>query len=165
MRFYHFASRIKDSCLRISEACIWNKNLRFSLVVNSRSSNLKCDEWSALLNLRKRKDFTIKAARKGGAVVVWRIDQQEPFRQLSDSSFYRKVEKDFTSSNQKIVKLTVHDHTSKQKLPATAQNVIITTPRTSVIYFKHKFNKPNNPGRPIISAFCCPTELILRYLD
>ena len=78
---------------------------------NSRSFNLKPDEWSALLNLRKRKDITIKAADKGGAVVVWRTDLylQEAFRQLSDKSFYRKVEKDLTPSNQKIVKETVHD--------------------------------------------------------
>ena len=73
---------------------------------NSRSFNLKPDEWSALLNLRKRKDITIKAADKGGAVVVWRTDlyQQEAFRQLSNNSFYCKVEKDLTPSNQKIVK-------------------------------------------------------------
>ena len=127
---------------------------------NSRSFNLKPDEWSALLNLRKRKD-------KGGAVVVWRTDlyQQEVFRQLSDNSFYCKVEKDLTSSSQKIVKETVHDLISKQKLPATAQNLIITTPRTSVIYFKPNIHKPNNPGRPIVSAYSCPTELISQYLD
>ena len=122
---------------------------------NSRSSNLKPDEWSALLNLRKRKDITIKAADKGGALVVWRTDlyQQEAFRHLSDNSFYCKVEKDLTPSNQKIVKETVHDLISKQELPATPQNLIITTPRTSVIYFKPKIHKPNNPGRPIVSAY------------
>ena len=26
-------------------------------------------------------------------------------------------------------------------------------------------HKPNNPGRPIVSACSCPTELISRYLD
>ena len=92
--------------------------------------------------LRKRKDITIKAADKGGAVVVWRTDlcQQEAFRQLSDNSFYCKVEKYLTPSNHKIVKETVHDLISKQELPATAQNLIITTPRTSVIYFKPKIH-------------------------
>ena len=49
--------------------------------------------------------------------------------------------------------------------PATAQNIIITTPRTSVIYFKPKIHKPNNPGRPIVSSYSCPTELISQYLD
>ena len=53
----------------------------------------------------------------------------------------------------------------KQELPVTAQNLIITTPRTSCIYFKPKIHKPNNPGRPIVSACSCPTELISSYLD
>ena len=45
------------------------------------------------------------------------------------------------------------------------QNLIITTPRTSCIYFLPKIHKPNNPGRPIVSACSCPTELISSYLD
>ena len=33
------------------------------------------------------------------------------------------------------------------------------------IYFKPKIHKPNNPGRPIVSACSRPTELISSYLD
>ena len=144
----------------------WHDVSKFKFNRNSRSSNLKPDEWSALLNLRKHKDITIKTTDKCGAVVVWRTDlyQQEAFRQLSDNSFYCKVEKDLTPSNQKIVKETVHDLIFKQELPATAQNLIINTPRTSVINFKPKIHKPDNPGRPIVSAYSCPTELISQYL-
>ena len=47
----------------------------------------------------------------------------------------------------------------------TTKNLIVTTPRTSCIYFKPKIHKPNNPGRPIVSACSCPTELISSYLD
>ena len=50
-------------------------------------------------------------------------------------------------------------------MPTTATNLIITTPRTSCIYFLPKIHKPNNPGRPIVSACSCPTELISSYLD
>ena len=55
-------------------------------------------KWSALKSLKKRKDIVIKAADKGGAVVVWRADlyQKEALRQLSDTSFYAKVDKDLT---------------------------------------------------------------------
>ena len=55
-----------------------------------------------LKGLSKRKHVVIKAADKGGAVVVWRTDlyRQEAFRQLSDTSFYAKVDKDLTSANQ-----------------------------------------------------------------
>ena len=48
----------------------WHDISKLKFNHNSRSFNLKPDEWSALLNLRKRKDITIKAANKGGAVVV-----------------------------------------------------------------------------------------------
>ena len=33
------------------------------------------------------------------------------------------------------------------------------------MYFLPKIHKPNNPGRPIVSACGCPTELISSYLD
>ena len=75
------------------------------------------------------------------------------------------MDKDLTLTNQKLVKKTIQDLISKQELPATAQYLIITTPRTSRIYFKPKIHKPNNPGRPIVSACSCPTELISSYLD
>ena len=53
----------------------------------------------------------------------------------------------------------------KRSYSATATNLIITTPRTSCIYFLPKIHKPNNLGRPIVSACSCPTELISSYLD
>ena len=86
-------------------------------------------------------------------------------RQLSDTSFDVKVDKDLTLINRNIVQNTINDLTAKQELPATAKNLIITTPRTSCIYFLPKIHKPNNPGRPIVSACSCPTELISSYLD
>ena len=49
-------------------------------------------------------------------------------------------------------------------MSATATNLIISTPRTSCIYFIPKIYKPNNPDRPIVSVCSCPTELI-SYLD
>ena len=99
---------------------------------NTKFSNLSSEERAALQNLRKRKDIVVKAADKGGALVVWRADlyQKEALRQLSDTSFYAKVDKDLTSTNQQIVKSTINDLIVKQELPATATNLIITTPKT-----------------------------------
>mgnify|MGYP000713031935 CR=1 FL=1 len=55
-----------------------------------------------------------------------------------DPTFYtkRKVNKNLTSANQKIVKDTIQELIRKQQLPVTARNFIITTPRASCIYFK-----------------------------
>ena len=72
---------------------------------------------------------------------------------------------DLTSNNQKVVKDTIQNLIVKQELPAIATNLIITTPRTSCIYFLPKIHKPNNPSRPIVSACSCLTELISSYLD
>ena len=91
--------------------------------------------------------------------------QKEDLQQLSDTSFYAKVDKDLTSTNQEIVKSAINDLIVKQELPATATYLIITTPRTSCIYFLPKIDKPNNPSRPIVSLCSCPTELISSYLD
>ena len=130
-------------------------------------SNLSKDEWSALRRLRNRSDIVIKPADKGGAVVVWRTDlyKQEGLRQLSDTNFYCQVGKDLTPDNQKLVKETVNSFISDGSLPSTAKNLVLTTPRTSHVYFLPKIHKPNNPGRPIVSACSCPTELISSYLD
>ena len=88
-----------------------------------------------------------------------------PVSGLSDTSFYAKIPKDLTSKNQKLVKDTIQNLIVNQELPDTATNLIINTPRTSCIYFLPKIHKPNNPGRPIVSACSCPTELISSYLD
>ena len=85
--------------------------------------------------------------------------------EFSDTSFYAKIPKDLTSKNQKLVKDTIQNLIVNQELPDTTTNLIINTPRTSCIYFLPKIPKPNNPGRPIVSAYSCPTELISSYLD
>ena len=88
---------------------------------NTKISNLSTEEWAALKSLSKRKDVVIKAADKGGAVVVWRTDlYRQGLRQLSDTFFYAKVDKDLTSANQKTVKKTIQDLIDKQELPVTA---------------------------------------------
>ena len=148
-----------DKCRNDVNKINFDKTLRFS--------NLPNEEWSALHSLRSRSDIVIKPADKGGALVVWRADlyKEEALRQLSDVNFYQEIDCDQTSANQKKVKDTVKNLISSGDLPPTAQNLIVTTPRTSKIYFLPKIHKPNNPGRPIVSACSCPTELISSYLD
>ena len=51
------------------------------------------------------------------------------------------------------------------KLPPTAKHLVVTTLRTTRFYMLPKIHKPNNPGRPIVPACCCPTENISAYLD
>ena len=62
---------------------------------DTKFSKLSSEERAALENLSKRKEIIVKAADKGGALVVWRVDlyQEEAIRQLSDTSCYVKVDK------------------------------------------------------------------------
>ena len=55
---------------------------------------------------KKRKDIVIKAVNTGCAVFVrlTNLHQKEALRQLSDTSFHAKVDKDLTFINQNIVK-------------------------------------------------------------
>ena len=57
----------------------------------------------------------------------------------------KSIIKDLTSTNQRILKSTINDLIVKQELPATATNLIITTPRTSYIYFLPKIRKEEQP--------------------
>ena len=100
-------------------------------------------------------------------MVVWKRDLyiQEANRQLSDNRFYQRLDADPIQQDQKIVKNTIKDMIASCELPPTAKHLVVTTPRTSRFYMLPKIHKPNNPGRPIVSACCCPTENISAYLD
>jgi hypothetical protein len=130
-------------------------------------SNLTDNEFSALQSLHARNDIVIKPADKGGALVVWRADlyRNEAHRQLGDATFYRSVDKDLTSIHQTTITQTIHNFIKTGDLPETAKNNIHITPRTPVMYSLPKIHKPDNPGRPIVSACGCPTELISSFLD
>ena len=100
----------------------------------------------------KRKDIVIKAANTGCAVFVRLTDlyQKEALRQLSDTSFYAKVDKDLTFINQNIVKNTINDLLTKQELLATAKNLTNSIPGTSCIYFYLKSTNLTTQADPCL---------------
>ena len=89
----------------------FNRDTKFSI--------LSSEEWSGLKSLKKRKEMVIKAAQLlfDGPTSA----KKEAQRQLSDISFYAKVDKDLTLIDQTIVKNTINALTAKQELPATAK--------------------------------------------
>jgi len=141
--------------------------LDFKRSLTRRYDNLSDAEKKALCDLRRRTDVVIKPADKGGAVVVWSrpLYIQEGQKQLSDQRFYEKLTADPLQEYQHKVKTTVTEMISTCALPPSAKNLVVTTPRTSRFYLLPKIHKPNNPGRPIVSACSCPTENISANLD
>ena len=53
---------------------------------------------------------------------------------------------------------------NNNELPPSANNLLVTTPRTSIFYLLPKIHKPGNPGRLIVSACSCPTENVAAFL-
>ncbi|XP_062914076.1 uncharacterized protein LOC134351618 [Mobula hypostoma] len=146
--------------------CRWDIN-RLDFTAPCSHSNLTPSERSALHSFRTNPNLTIKPADKGGAVVVCRTDLYlaEAQRQLADTSSYLPLDHDPTKEHQAMVSHTIIDFIHSGNLPSTATNLIVPTPRTSRFYLLPKIHKPACPGRPIVSACSCPTELISAYLD
>ena len=113
-----------------------------------------------------RDDIVIKPADKGGRVVVWSKDLylQEGQSQLQTTS-YQKLDKNPTKSFNKTIINFVKEEINNENLPFNASALFLQHPRTSVFYMLPKIHKPNNPGRPIVSAISCPTSQIAAYLD
>ena len=150
-----------DRCRRFVNAIDFKRSL------TRRFANLLQAERLALRNLRRRTDVVIKLADKGRAVVVWTrpLYIQEAQKQLSDQRFYEKLSADPLQDYQRKVKSTVNEMSATCALPPLAKNLVVTTPHTSRFCLLPKIQKPNNPGRPIVSACNCPTENISAYLD
>ena len=84
--------------------------------------------------------------------------------QLQTTS-YQKLDKNPTKSFNKTIINFVKEEINNENLPSNASALFLQHPRTSVFYMLPKIHKPNNPGRPIVSAISCPTSQIAAYLD
>ena len=82
-----------------------------------------------------------------------------------DNKFYEKIPSDATQSSQQEVQSFIETALGNNHLPPSATYLIVEHPRTSKFYLLPKIHKPGNPGRPIVSAFSCPTEPLALYLD
>eukprot|EP00061_Rhincodon_typus_P014585 g41688.t1 len=85
--------------------------------------------------------------------------------QLSITTSYLPLDHDPTMAHQATISHTVHDLITSGDLPSTVSSLIVPQPRTAQLYLLPRTHKPSYPGRPIVSACSCPTELISSYLD
>ena len=137
------------------------KNLKF---------NLTREERSAKRSLTQNKDIVIKKADKGSAVVIQnRSDyNKEGLRQLSDRNFYRLQEENLTHIHNKLISEQVRNmQNAKEISQKTADYLILETPRTPNFYLLPQIHKNTlpPPGRPIVSAYGCPSERISQFVD
>ena len=83
-----------ETYIKTVRRCILNGNTN----IRKARDNLTPEERKALKDLQKRDDIIIKEADKGSAVVVMNKEDYlaETGRQLGDTSFYQKLEKELT---------------------------------------------------------------------
>ena len=82
-------------------------------------NNLSTAEKEALTRLSKHRDIVIKAADKGGAVMVWShpLHITKANCQLSNGRFYECLDHDPLKENQNVVKTTTTEMIRDNKLP------------------------------------------------
>ena len=73
-------------------------------------------------------------------MVIWdqNVYQQEADKQLSDTTFYEKLDRDFTMDYNKTICEVVKEAITKGELPASAVNLIVKNPRKSNFYMLPK---------------------------
>ena len=73
-------------------------------------------------------------------MVIWdqNVYQQEADKQLSDTTFYEKLDRDFTMDYNKTICEVVKEAITKGELPASAVNLIVKNPRKSRFYMLPK---------------------------
>ena len=136
--------------------------------VQAKYSNISPQEREAIKQLKQNQDIIIKPADKGSGVVVMNKEDymKEAHRQLSDNKTYKLLDQDptdqFNSEVNREIKILNAMHVIDDK---TRYQLVNNTARTAQFYMLPKMHKANHPGRPIISANECPTELISKYVD
>ena len=137
------------------------------LKFHRKESNIADSDRQALKTLNDRDDVIIKPADKGGAIVVWKKELylNEAERQLSDKTFYKRENIDQTLHNRNVVKTTVFEEINANHLPKSASVLVPDEVRCSRFYLLPKIHMTDVPGRPVISACSCPTELLSTYID
>jgi hypothetical protein len=138
----------------------------------TRFSNTTTCEIKALKSLQHNKNFVIKRADKGSAIVLWDRTEYvaEANRQLSDSATYTLQTTDLTKHHTTTINSLLSQlQESKQISEKVFLGLEVNDPRTARLYLLPKIHKgkPRGqvPGRPIISGSGCPTEKISSFVD
>ncbi|XP_077131129.1 uncharacterized protein LOC143785876 [Ranitomeya variabilis] len=135
--------------------------------------NLSIEQRRALKELKSMRDIVIKPADKGGNIIIQstRMYEREAFRQLRDSSCYKRLTYNptlsFQSELQEILERAFQEGVISKELRT---HLIPIYPKTACIYFTPKIHKNMTapPGRPIVSgngSLCEAENLSKRFYD
>ena len=133
-----------------------------------RPQNLTKEERLGLKSLLESNDIIIKKADKGSAVMVMNTTDylREGYRQLQDTNFYQKLDKDPTPElSEKICKILTEMRDLKIITDKNFENLNIQNATPGRFYLLPKIHKKGIPGRPICSSVNHPTCNISKFVD
>ena len=152
-----------DACILTFEAAM-SRDLKDYLSQHytrpTYRDNLSPNERRCLESLRSRDDLVITQADKGGAVVIWGIEEYlaEADNQLGNADYYCKLNQDPLEQYVDTISTTLED-SHKQNLIDKKTLTILKPVNTKSpwFYLLPEIHKPNNAGRPVISSTNCHT--------
>lgn len=137
---------------------------------NAHYSNISPDEKSAITELSKDTNIIIKAADKGGAIVVQNISdyKKEAYRQLDDDEFYRRLSGNPTKDFQRRI-IDITDNALRMHWISKNEHSFLNCkhPVTPVFYMLPKIHKSlvNPKGRPIVASNDSLLEPLSNFVD
>ncbi|CAJ0949880.1 unnamed protein product, partial [Ranitomeya imitator] len=119
--------------------------------------NLSSLEKETLKSLQDNSNIIIKAADKGGTLVVMNRSQYvgEIRRQLADTNTYKKIQSDPTFTIRRKIDNILNKHLEHKTIDSKTRTFLINQhPVTPVLYTLPKIHKDlhNPPGRPIVAS-------------
>ena len=102
------------------------------------------EQYKVMTRLKENENILIKKADKGSNVVIQnKADyKEEVLRQLSESKFYKEINKNLTSSQRKQVQEFIGElYTKKEISEQTFKFLLTGDNRTSVFYMLPKIHK------------------------
>ena len=123
-------------------------------------NNLTKDERKALHSLKERQDIVITKADKGGATVIWDVNNyvDECDRQLNNYNFYRKLDHNPIQDHVNLINNTLDEFKGNNELPPEiADRLKPLEPKTPRL---PKIHKEGNPEGPVVSSVICHTSKI-----
>ena len=136
--------------------------------LNPPIDNLTRPQRKALKELKNRTDLVITRADKGGATVIWGIEEYlaEANSQLNNSEFYQELSNDPFNDYQQIIINSLNEMLSDNMIDKeTAEVLKPKNVKPARFYLLPKIHKKNIPGRPVISSINCHTTKLSRYVD
>ena len=134
----------------------------------SSKHNITSDQKNLIKKLKDNHSIVVKKADKGAAVVLLKTSDylREIYRQLNDTKFYQKLNKDITPEVSKRLQ-TVLDNLLKKKLITfdMYEYMNISEYKACKFYMLPKIHKKDIPGRPICSSIGHPTNRISSFID